>query len=142
MSGGGWLLLRHVDVRPAYEWKEASRDTAGQEAAATGADSSSTMTVSTMQRLLSILQSANAETDFRFQTDRPLYAGELEINSPITIRCLKRNSPTARQDLLYRSPVEDRRIFGEALDLCPSARPKCCTKTPIALLSSVIKVDR
>lgn len=41
----GWLLLRHVDVRPAYEWKEASRDTAGQEAAATGADSSSTMTV-------------------------------------------------------------------------------------------------
>jgi len=39
------------------------------------------MTVSTMQRLLSILQSANAETDFRFQTNRPLYAGELEINS-------------------------------------------------------------
>jgi len=75
------LRLRHVDVRPAYEWQEVSRDTAGQEAAATGADSSSTMTVSTMQRLLSILQSANAETDFRFQTNRPLYAGELEINS-------------------------------------------------------------
>ena len=82
MSGRrGWLRLRHVHVRPAYEWQEVSRDTAGQEAAATGADSSSTMTVSTMQRLLSILQSANAETDFRFQTNRPLYAGELEINS-------------------------------------------------------------
>jgi hypothetical protein len=121
------LLLRHVDVRPAYEWKEASRDTAGQEAAATGADSSSTMTVSTMQRLLSILQSANAETDFRFQTDRPLYAGELEINFPI--RCLKRNSPTARQDLRVSLSVEGRRIFGEALDLYPSARTKCCTKT-------------
>lgn len=81
----------------------------------------------TMQRLLSILQSANAETDFRFQTDRPLYAGELEINFPI--RCLKRNSPTARQDLRVSLSVEGRRIFGEALDLYPSARTKWCTKT-------------